>query len=105
MLILADLGHDPKDWPSEAATAADKAFLVSPRNHRWRRVAVKPDINENLPYDIIEDCTINITHLVPNGQSFGVKACLQLSRSCRHRKIVITKKRQSPHEASPRQQE
>ena len=22
MLILADLGHDPKHWPSEAATAA-----------------------------------------------------------------------------------
>ena len=66
MLILADLGHDPKHWPSEAATAADqsddrgalfafggrdsgrpiggsggaeplrKGFLVSPRNHRWR---------------------------------------------------------------------
>ena len=33
MLILADLGHDPKHWPSEAATAADKAFLVS--RHRW----------------------------------------------------------------------
>ena len=52
MLILADLGHDPKHWPSEAATAADKAFLVSPRNHRWRRVAVKPDINENLPHGV-----------------------------------------------------
>ena len=69
MLILADLGHDPKHWPSEAATAADqsddrgallacggrdsgrpfggglggrshprKAFLVSPRNHRWDSV-------------------------------------------------------------------
>ena len=34
MLILADLGHDPKHWPSEAATAADKAFLVS-RHRRF----------------------------------------------------------------------
>ena len=25
MLILADLGHDPKHWPSEAATAADQS--------------------------------------------------------------------------------
>ena len=25
MLILADLGHDPKYWPSEAATAADQS--------------------------------------------------------------------------------
>ena len=25
MLILADLGHDPKRWPSEAATAADQS--------------------------------------------------------------------------------
>ena len=45
MLILADLGHDPKHWPSEAATAANqlegsggaepprKGFLVS--RHRW----------------------------------------------------------------------
>ena len=24
MLILADLGHDPEPWPSEAATAANK---------------------------------------------------------------------------------
>ena len=67
MLILADLGHDPKHWPSEAATAADpsddsgaaavvgrdsrrpigvfwavepprKGFLVSLRNHWWRTV-------------------------------------------------------------------
>ena len=68
MLILADLGHDPKHWPSEAATAADqsddrgvllacggrdsgrqiggvwgggaplKGFLVSPRNHWWDSV-------------------------------------------------------------------
>ena len=45
MLILADLGPDPKHWPSEAATVADllggsggrslprKASLVS--RHRW----------------------------------------------------------------------
>ena len=25
MLTLADLGHDPKLWPSEAATAADQS--------------------------------------------------------------------------------
>ena len=25
MLILADLGHDPKHWPSEAATVADQS--------------------------------------------------------------------------------
>ena len=25
MLILADLGHDPKHWPSQAATAADQS--------------------------------------------------------------------------------
>ena len=25
MLILADLGHDPKHWLSEAATAADRS--------------------------------------------------------------------------------
>ena len=25
MLIFADLGHDPKHWPSEAATAADQS--------------------------------------------------------------------------------
>ena len=25
MLILADLGHDPKHWSSEAATAADQS--------------------------------------------------------------------------------
>ena len=25
MLIVADLGHDPKHWPSEAATAADQS--------------------------------------------------------------------------------
>ena len=25
MLILADLGHDPKHWPSEAATAAHQS--------------------------------------------------------------------------------
>ena len=25
MLILADLGHGPKHWPSEAATAADQS--------------------------------------------------------------------------------
>ena len=80
MPISADLGHDPKHWPSEAATAADqsddrgallafggrdsgrliggsggrspprKAFLVSPRNHRWRRLQETPDINENLPH-------------------------------------------------------
>ena len=25
MLILADLGHDPKHWPSEATTAADQS--------------------------------------------------------------------------------
>ena len=25
MLILADLGHDPKHWPSEAAIAADQS--------------------------------------------------------------------------------
>ena len=24
MLILTDLGHDPKHWPLEAATAGDK---------------------------------------------------------------------------------
>ena len=50
MLILADLGHDPKHWPSEAATAADKAFLVSPGNHRWRSLWKTHDISENLPH-------------------------------------------------------
>ena len=84
MLILADLGHDPKHWPSEAATAADqsddrgallarggrdsgrqiggsggmepprKAFLVSPGNHRWRSLRKTHDINENLPSRDVE---------------------------------------------------
>ena len=30
MLILADLGHDRKHWPSEAATAAEKAMIEGP---------------------------------------------------------------------------
>ena len=38
MLILADLGHDPKHWPSEAATAADKLGVsggAEPRQERF----------------------------------------------------------------------
>ena len=31
MLILADLGHAPKHWPSEAATAADQIWAEMDR--------------------------------------------------------------------------
>ena len=48
MLILADLGHDPKHWPLEAATAADNAFLVS--GHWW------------LGTKLMRICQIHATH-------------------------------------------
>ena len=100
MLILADLGHDPKHWPSEAATAADqsddrgallarggrdsgrqiggvweggaprKAVLVSPGNHRWRSLWKTHDINENLPH------VAGFTMPPTRDDTFAFTACL-----------------------------
>ena len=74
MLILADLGHDPKHWPSEAVTAADQSDdRVGPPAGRGsgRQIGgvlgggapqgrfscepppvVRHNINENLPFEL-----------------------------------------------------
>ena len=85
MLILADLGPDPKHWPSEAATAADQsddhgALLAFGGRNSGRRIGgvwggggapqegfscepppvVRHVINANLPNEVhVQDCCNN----------------------------------------------